>query len=393
MRTTTEFRFFCHALRRPQSAEARADLRAAAAAISRWDTILQGARRHQVAALVLDGLRESDAPVPEPVMTELRRMSTLAACHALAQTAALAALTCRFADAGISMLALKGVPLSLRLYGDPAMRSARDIDLLVAPEDADAAAALLAETGHRRIGLDLSGRQKRLYRRWFKDVEYWHPAHGPVDLHHRLTDLAELAPMDFAALWRDSETVSVGGVAVPVLGPRHMACYLCAHGAEHAWQRLRWLADLAMLLRPPGAAERALAAAEASGLIVPMLQAVTLAHEWLGLPASEPVLAAARTDRRVARLNRILAHSYEGESWHATPRRGSSAALLRYSLWQRLYRLSIKPAWPYRWRLLRHELLSPADWAALPLPDRLSWLYPFIRPFGWLIRRSAAGSR
>ena len=69
------------------------------------------------------------------------------------------------------------------------------------------------------------------------------------------------------------------------------------------------------------------------------------------------------------------------------PRRGSLAALLRYSVWQRLYRLSIKPVWRYRLRLLRRELISPADWAAVPLPARLFWLYPLIRPFGWLLRR------
>lgn len=387
MQTSPEFRLFCLALRRPQHDEDRAALHEPVAAAPRWDAVLDGARRHAVAPLLLAGLQSSGAAVPDPVIAELRREAVAAARASLVQAAALARLARRFAEAGIPVLALKGIPLSLLLYGEPGLRSARDIDLLVDPARADAAEALLAETGHSRVGPALSRRQRALYRRWFKEVEYAHPVHGRVELHHRLTDLPELVPWDFAALWRERDEIAVGGAAVPVLGCQHLACYLCAHGAEHAWQRLRWLTDLAALLRAPGALDAALASADEAGLAAPMLQAVELAHDWLALPVAEPVLARARADRRVARLNRLLAHSYAGTAWCEMPPRGSPAALMRYSLWQRLYRLSIKPLWRYRLRLLRREMLSPADWVALPLPDRLFWLYPLIRPFGWLWRR------
>jgi hypothetical protein len=40
------------------------------------------------------------------------------------------------------------------------------------------------------------------------------------------------------------------------------------------------------------------------------------------------------------------------------------------------------------WRSqLARDLVSPADWDMLPLPERLFWLYPLLRPFGWLFRR------
>ena len=98
-------------------------------------------------------------------------------------------------------------------------------------------------------------------------------------------------------------------------------------------------------------------------------------------------LARAREDRRVARLDRLLAHSYAGAAWCLMPPRGSRSALLRYSLWLRLFRLCVKPEWRYRLRRMRRDLVSPADWVRLPLPDRLFWLYPLIRPFGWMLRR------
>jgi hypothetical protein len=384
--TSAEFRLFCLALRRPQEEADRAALRAAIAAAPRWDAILRGARRHAVAPLLLAGLSASAAPMPRPVVDALRREAVRAAQQGLAQAAALAQLIGRFTAAEVPVLVLKGVPLSLQLYGELALRSARDIDLLVDTTQVDAAEALLAQT-HQLVGVAFVGRRRALYRRWFKEVEYTNAVHGRVELHYRLTDLPELLPWDFSAMWDAREEVEVSGVTVPVLGRRHLACYLCAHGAEHAWQRLRWLTDLAALLREPKEVDAALATAEEAGLATAMLHATTLAHGWLGLPLADAILAQARADRDVARLNRLLAHSYRGERWSVMPPRGSLKAMLRRSLWQRLFRLCIKPAWRYRVQLMRRDLLSPADWVAVPLPDCLLWLYPLIRPFGWLLRR------
>ncbi|MGA8399075.1 MAG: nucleotidyltransferase family protein [Stellaceae bacterium] len=388
MLTTRNFRLFCLALSAPrQGDEHRSALRQAVAANPRWEAVLAGARRHAVAPLLLAGLQGNASAVPDVVIDELRHEAHTAARHSLAQAAALTRLCRRFSELGLRVLVLKGIPLAQRLYGDPGLRSAQDIDLFVDPTDVEAADAVLHETGHRPTDTFLPGQTRAFHRRWFKEATYDHPGYGRVELHHRLTDLAELLPWDFASLWRERDEVQFGGVAVPVLGRRHLACYLCAHGAEHAWQRLRWLTDLAALLREPGELDIALGEAEAAGLTAPMLHAVTLAHDWLGLRVGEDILARARADRPVKRLDRILAHSYAGDAWHIMPRRGSLAALLRYSVWQRLYRLSIKPVWRYRLRLLRRELISPADWAAVPLPARLFWLYPLIRPFGWLLRR------
>lgn len=384
---TPEFHLLCLGLRLPRQEEDRVALRTAIAIGPDWAAVLAGARRHAVAPLLLEGLQKSGAAVPDAVIEELRAEALAAARHSLAQAAALTRLCRRFNELGLRVLVLKGVPLAQRLYGNPGLRGAKDIDLLVDPADAAAAAAMLRETGHRLIAAFLPDQGRAFEQRWFKEAIYNHPDHGEIELHHRLTDLAELLPWDFAALWQARDEVLLGDVAVPVLGRRHLACYLCAHAAEHAWQRLRWLTDLAALLREPGELETALAAAEETGLAAPMLQAITLAHDWLGLPVGEEVLALARADRHVSPLNRILAHSYAGEAWHIMPSHGSLAAFLRYSLWQRLYRLSIKPVWSYRLRLLCRELVSPADWATLPLPDRLFWLYPLIRPFGWLLRR------
>jgi hypothetical protein len=318
----------------------------------------------------------------------LRQQGLAAAKRSLAQTREIRRLSRIFAQAEIRVLAFKGVVLSAQLYGDPGLRNPRDIDLLIHPGEFANAAALLVEAGYRRSGPILSPRQVLAHQRWIKDAGYFHAATGiNVELHHRMSDNPVLIPCDFDRLWREREEISVGGARIATLPRRHLPLYLCVHGAGHCWEELRWLIDLAAALQQPGATDAAIAAADAEGLGAPMLHALMLAHDWLAVPADEHQLARVRADQRVARLDRILSHFYAGSAWHQLPPRPSFAAFLRYSLWLRLYNYSLKAEWRYWVHQAMREFVTPADWEAMRLPDSLFWLFPLVRPFGWLVRR------
>jgi hypothetical protein len=386
---TPEFRLFCLALRHPCRSEAAAALRREIAAGPDWAALIAGARRHRVAQLLLAGLQASGSTgVPSVVVAELRKQGQDAARRSLAQAAEIGRLARAFSDAGVNVLALKGVVLSAQLYGNGALRDARDIDLLVDPEQVASADAVLAAAGYRCSNEALSPRQSGSYRRWIKDVEYIHVTTGaPVELHCRLCDNANALARDFSALWRQRDEVSVGGATVGTLSRRALALYLCVHGAGHAWERLRWLVDLATLLAEPGSVDTALESAEAAGLGPAMLHAVMLAHDWLGLAVADRHLVHARTSAQVMRLDHILSHLYAGAAWYEMPRRGSRKGLARYSMWQRLYRLALKSDWRYRTSQALRECFTPADFVTVRLPDALFWLYPLVRPVGWLMRR------
>ena len=68
------------------------------------------------------------------------------------------------------------------------------------------------------------------------------------------------------------------------------------------------------------------------------------------------------------------------------PPRRSPGGFLRYSVALRLYVYLLKPGWQYWKNQALREWVTPADWQALRLPDRLFWAYVLVRPFGWLIR-------
>jgi hypothetical protein len=107
------------------------------------------------------------------------------------------------------MLAVKGVALSVQLYGNPTLRDPRDIDLLVD-------ATTFSEAGAPRRG-------RRPPRRpclvaapgcrvpaWIKEDEYMHRETGfRIELHHRLSDNPAFIACDFSKLWRERDDVEI----------------------------------------------------------------------------------------------------------------------------------------------------------------------------------------
>ena len=384
-----EFRLFCLALRRPQSADDVQEMRRLAAAVEHWDFIVRGARRHRLAPVVLAGLQACHSPhLPEPVVAELRRLGAAAALRSLRQVAEAGRLYRLCAAAGIRVLVVKGVALSAQLYGEQGLRSARDIDLLVGPDQVHEAHEALVQAGYRPAANLASPRQRAAYLHWIKEVEFIHPVTGElVELHHRLADNPDLLAVDFASLWNEREEVVLGDQSVATL-PRHrLPLYLCVHGASHGWARLLWLVDFVTALRQSDGVDAVIASADACGLRWPVLHALALGREWLGLPVEDARLAAFGNSPQGRRLAWLLRRLYSPRDWYAVPAAGSWKRALRDSLWERLYRFALKSDWRYRTNELKKDWFSPADREIVPLPEEMSWLYPLVRPWGWLLRR------
>lgn len=385
-----EFRLFCLALRRPQTLDDFREMRRLAAVIEHWDFIVRGARRHRVASLVLGGLQTCNSPAtPANVLAALRRLSVASARRNLVQSAEVGRLCRLLTEAGVRVLVLKGVALSAQLYGEPVRRDARDIDLLVDPDQLAQAAAVISRAGYRPGQNLASVRQTAAHLRWIKEYEFFQQETGGlVELHHRLTDNADLLAFEFPSLWNEREEVRVGGdTIVATMSRQRLPLYLCVHGGDHGWARLHWLVDFSAALSHTQEMATLVETADACLLRWSFLHAVLLAHDWLGLPVQEDLLAQCRHSAKMRRRQWLMRRLYSPSNWYRMAPKGSWRRALRDSLWERLYRFSLKSNWRYRATQLRREWFSPADREAVRLPDALSWLYPLLRPWGWLIRR------
>ena len=216
-----------------------------------WERFYRLAHFHRVQGLVWKSLSGAPGSIPDEIA---RRIAADAARIAAANRASLAE-TEHLADtldgSGIDFLILKGLPLGLLAYGTPWLKAGVDIDLLIDPMQLDGAVAALRHCGFRRE----DGRPEdigalRAWHRFRKDSEWWKPGStARVDLHTRLTDSSSLLPT--VGLRSPRQSVEVApGLSFPYLAGDELFAHLCVHGASSAWFRLKWVTDLAALLRP-----------------------------------------------------------------------------------------------------------------------------------------------
>lgn len=288
-------------------------------------------------------------------------------------------LLAAFEARGIQALALKGPALALLLQEAMTRRPCNDIDLLVDPGQAGAAAAILAERGFTAqldipihtlvmVNKDCGYRRGDLY----------------VELHWRLFDNPRLLGWSFEELWRSRTIVTLNERTIPTLSVRHYGLYLAIHGMRHGWQRLRWLLDMGLLLNNP-AHQKAIREQAALDRQVPALaHTIRLAEDLLGrgaAPASEwPEGWRARAiDRAVENLSTILTRP--GTT------RGDWIRRRLSEKWLDLLLCNGPRAVVAEIQLL---LLGVGDVTDIRLPRRLFWLYPLLRPFllpGRILRR------
>jgi len=372
----------------PPDEEARQNIERHARATLDWSRFLAWVTRHGVGPLVHRNLRRTTHPaLPGFVLDQLQEQQARNARRVLSQIAEAARITRVLGDAGIRSITIKGPVLSLLAFGDPISRISRDVDILVDPNRTANADRLIIQAGYRRIAPDfeLTPRQHALFQRFRCQFGYYSERSAVAqELHWRLTSNIKLFPLTGEALWARNDPVRLGGTDFHTLPDEEMFLYLCVHGSMHVWFRLKWLADIGALLRraPPGFTEEVAKRAHSLGIARPFHQAIALAHLLLGAPVPPPVLAKATLDKATPGL---VAAAYRALNWDGSPSEPSQTRW--FNMWIGLQAYRLRPELAYWWAEFQDQLCSPEDWARLPLPDSLAFLYPAVRPISWTVRK------
>ena len=290
-RTSREFQVVVAACAWPISQDAPRWLERGFVSGLDWDKFLATVLRHRVAGIVHHSLSEVDsAMIPHTVRQKLKdatlalMRSNMMCAHSAAQ------LTKRLEDVGIRSTILKGVPLGLLIYGSLGIRQSKDIDYLIEERDAEAADALLRQNGYLRCvpPADWTAEADRRFRMHRSHYEYRPtPGKPQVELHWRMHHNPYWGPMhpDVSSRRR----VEVGtGMFVWTLEEVDLLCYLCTHGASHAWSRLKWIVDVAAMLRQnPELGMRLVERARQQGTINAAGQALLLCRDLFHVPLPE----------------------------------------------------------------------------------------------------------
>jgi hypothetical protein len=358
----------------------------AAGEVLDWPCVLRVARRHQVIALVHEGLTRAQPQVPSEIVEQISAQAAMLVHENLAIARESLRLRHLFEKADLPVLFLKGAALAVLAFGNLGLRAAQDIDLLVAYETLPTATELILRAGYCRVDPppNITAGQLRLLMPLRKDLGFVHDATGlRVELHWRLflNPYAMAEPSVMAA----STFVPVAGASgLRTLGAEDLFAYLCMHGALHWWNRLKWLADVNALLvsTPQDGIERLVQAAEARGAGRAAAQALLLCRKLLQTPISASLTATldSATLRWLEATALSAMTTGRGELDPHEVRFGTTRGSLSTFLLGR--------GWRYQLAELGIQLTNPTDVFTLRLPHSLRFLYPLLRLPLWVWRHA-----
>jgi len=329
-----------------------------------WAVVLDLAWYHGVGPLLYRTLSTlcSDL-VPVESLTQLRQRTQAGALLNRLLAQELIVLCEAFAAHGVPVIPIKGVTLAASAYGDLTLRDFTDMDLLVPKGSiAEAQAVLLAlgyepkdpssdpgETDHEEGPYHVFIKKRTPFR---------------IDLQWVMAGQHFAFRLDRPEFWQRRTVVPMVNKTVEGLTPEDLLIVLCVHGSKHAWEALKWVCDVAELLRAHEQLDwdRIFSSAATWRCRRLVYMGLSLAHMLVDAPLPEAVLARLSADSGVQMLSHrmpstLLADRRAGvDEAQAVPLYFS----LKDSWWERWWfglmlcrdqspMVATPPAW-FRWR-------------------------------------------
>jgi hypothetical protein len=300
----------------------------------------------------------------------------------LRMTAELFRILDQFASAGIGALPVKGPVLAVRAYGDPAMRSYGDLDLLVRQHEIRRATELMMAAGYdAAVPLAAIDAGKIPGQYLFSKRN----SNLLVELHNDFTlrYFPRRLPLE---RWFERQTcVILDSHEVRALCVEDELVLICVHGAKHLWERLMWIADVAALVSRQSNLdwERAGTSAKEAGAERMLYVGLQLSERLLKLRLPDDVLRKVKSDKVAGNLaGQIL-------SWLPAAGNAPPGLFERAAFRLRMHGgLLSAPAY------LMRLLLSPTeeDWSAGGKENRRTFFDVVRRPFR-LARKYGRGGK
>lgn len=241
-------------------------------------------------------------------LSELKADALALVQRALVLTTEMKRLIPHLEAKGIETLVFKGPALARVLYANPSLRAFTDLDVMVRPEKAMQAWALLAGEGYT---LEYKFSREHLPALLASGNHL--PLHGSpnnelIELHWAFFPRSRATPFDTAGAWTRRIPLCFDDMTIMTLAPRDLVHFLCLHGTKHAWCRLGWVADLAWFVfrYPSFEWDELLEHATRLGTRRMTLVGLTLARELFRIQLAARVTAAMHQDSEVLSLARWM---------------------------------------------------------------------------------------
>lgn len=306
-----------------------------------WDGLIDLACYHGVGGLLHRNLATLCADfVPVESLTVLRRRMQAGTLLNQLLAHELTILCEAFEAQGVPVIPIKGASLAASVYGDLTIRDFSDIDLIVPERSMTEAQAVLLNLGYESEvpSLDRSktDHEKDPHHVFLKKQKLFR-----VDLQYEMAHSQFVFLLDRPEFWLHRRPVLVANKTVQALPPEYLLIILCVHGSKHVWEQLKWVCDVAELLRVHQHLDwdRIFKSALTWRCQRLVYMGLSLAHLLLDAPVPERVLARLSADSDVQMLSRRMPFTLLADH-HAGVKENQAVALY----------FSLKDSWLERWK-------------------------------------------
>jgi len=335
---------------------------------------------HGVASRVREQLAMHQIQMPCCIKGQWDQYCQQSVAKSLNQTAELIRLAKRLESSTIPFLPLKGPVLAFQLEQGVNYRVSGDLDIIIKPSNMEQVAETMKQEGYLQTlpEQELSPKQHAFFIKHHKHFCFYHPRKNIlVECHWKWTSNPYLLKITFEEAYERKQTQEVFGHSFPTLSNEDNFLYLTTHAACHAWYRLFWLWDLALLAPQIENWPALYKKACDHKLERPFLEGVLLLDQFFNLPNQTGTTSNSKHRRLInLALQSIIRNSGSGSDrpfWH----------------WvlEKRHLLMLDKRMRFKTSLILGQLgMSPKDWATLHLPDTLFFLYYPLRPFLWAKR-------
>lgn len=313
------------------------------------------------------------------ILADLKQQNLTIVMHNMRMTAELIRIMRLLEENAIDALTFKGPTLAQLAYGNIALRQYGDLDILVDKHDAYIAGKLMCENGHKAI-VPLNILQNRTYLKVAKEFCLL-SKQGNVytELHWRLFEkkfnilIPESSKSGF-------QSVSINNFSIKTFPTDLLLVYLCLHGSKHSWERIAWICDIDRLLRSSRIDwGKALDIAEGSHSNRSFYLGLNLCSSFLQTPLPDSVIKKmGKYDVTELKALTLTNLSEKGSTRNELQNNRKS-----FFYQSKLYDSKIDKIY---FCLNTFFGISTTDCQTLLLPEKLRFLYIFLRPFLLLYR-------
>ena len=339
--------------------------------------------KHRVAPIVYHNL-VGETQISIELKQELQQLAEQNVLKTLASKEILIRIQRKFDENKLKGFFLKGIILADEYYGDISLRHTMDLDFWIEESGIFYMSNFLEGIGYKSnlaIG-KLNKVQFQYIKRMDHDLQFLCSENSnipAIELHWKVRGPLGSFSFDPIACFSKLKDHREANLSFRFFNNVDNFLYICTHGTEHGWYRMKWLFDLPQILdKSDFDWDIVLKRAEELNCQDHLLISFVVINDLIGEPIPRQILEKIQKRKIAGALDYIYSVIFSKKIPVETNK--GKLMYLKFMLSQNKRGIINKD-------LFLKYLTSPSDWNILPLPGYLFFLYFPMRPFLFLWRK------